>query len=293
MSCIKFPATKTELSKTVSKTNGKDYTVAIAQLIAIANQMLGQSKWSHAITNQSIDFVDCIFGDKYQVGCASIVRVQLDSGVYHESLGYSVAEGSKSSAIQRARLSSFYQAFKNTLMCFGDEITNKLNCLSSRPNSPGPDNVASSTVSKPSIGPPPSDIKVDIEPFEETIPLSQTDALMDIVDLDLICPKDQNSNTVETPKIAPMTGPRLFADKQSKVLDVRTKDNIHIPKTGHSSQVNENKIDPKTDVGNGSQTKAGTSTSIEKPKTSPVNGSGEEFKSESAKPTTVTPNPRY
>ena len=37
---------------------------------------------------------------------------------------------------------------------------------------------------------------LDLEPFTDSIPMSQTDALMDIVDLDQLFDKDQKSNAV-------------------------------------------------------------------------------------------------
>ena len=50
------------------------------------------------------DFVDYVTG-RYHAGCASIVKVQVNNGNFHEEMGYSYAEGSsKGSAIQRARL---------------------------------------------------------------------------------------------------------------------------------------------------------------------------------------------
>uniref|UniRef100_A0ABD2WZX1 Uncharacterized protein n=1 Tax=Trichogramma kaykai TaxID=54128 RepID=A0ABD2WZX1_9HYME len=205
MSCIKFPSSKTELVRTGNKEN--NYDQITAQIIAVANEEFGQKNWSHSITNQTLDFIESVNG-QYRAGCASIVKVQLKDGTFHEDIAYSFTEGStKGSAIMRARLSSFNAAFKKALTCFGNKVLDKFN---------SPSNILSVSVTKEvnnknnnkhelnsrsnSIIPPtslPVNVNVpEVIPDVDFMPLSQTDALMNSVDLDnLVATEESTGNT--------------------------------------------------------------------------------------------------
>lgn len=107
-------------------------------LLSLANQIFGEEKWSYSVTNQTLgtywdnistilvfneiywieeqdlnvysilllDFVDFVW-DIYVVGCCTFIKVQLQSGIFHEDIGYSVKEGSvKGETIHCARLVS-------------------------------------------------------------------------------------------------------------------------------------------------------------------------------------------
>ncbi|XP_015124333.1 DNA repair protein RAD52 homolog isoform X2 [Diachasma alloeum] len=127
-SCIKIPLAKQCISPE-KNSNGilKDsHTGTYNELVAIANEVFGQGNWSHAITSQTVDFVEYVLG-KYQIGCAAFVRVQLADGTFHEELGYSNAESStKGSAIYTARVSSITHGLKKALICFGGIIEDKI-----------------------------------------------------------------------------------------------------------------------------------------------------------------------
>ncbi|XP_011498892.1 PREDICTED: uncharacterized protein LOC105363020 [Ceratosolen solmsi marchali] len=194
MSCIKFPSSRNDLSKMSSKEYANDHGALYSQLIQIANEMFGLDNWSHAITNQTLDFIDYNTG-KYQVGCASIVRVQRRDGTFHEGIGYCNIEGSsKGSAIQKSRMISLNDAFKKALNCFGTEIKIKISRLSNgsscslptkNTQNESPHNKANNLTDTDNI-----------EPFKETVQISQTDAMMDMVDLDQLYNKDKKSDAI-------------------------------------------------------------------------------------------------
>ncbi|XP_043278655.1 DNA repair protein RAD52 homolog [Venturia canescens] len=126
-SCIKIPGAKSNSVSQNSSNNGitKDH-IPYEELVAIANSVFGESRWSHAVTSQTVDFVEYVMG-KYHIGCAAFVRVQLADGTFHEDMGYSNTESSiKGSAIQSARSLSITVALKKALTCFGDIIEEKI-----------------------------------------------------------------------------------------------------------------------------------------------------------------------
>ncbi|XP_023317725.1 DNA repair and recombination protein RAD52-like isoform X3 [Trichogramma pretiosum] len=215
MSCIKFPSSKTELVRTGNKEN--NYDQITAQIIAVANEEFGQKNWSHSITNQTLDFIESVNG-QYRAGCASIVKVQLKDGTFHEDIAYSFTEGStKGSAIMRARLSSFNGAFKKALTCFGNKVLDKFN---------SPPNIVSVSVTKEVNNQnnnkhelnsrsnsiiPRTNLPVNVNvpeaiPDVDFMPLSQTDALMNSVDLDNLVATEEstgnaNKKTTFIPKV--------------------------------------------------------------------------------------------
>ncbi|XP_008543855.1 DNA repair protein RAD52 homolog [Microplitis demolitor] len=129
-SCIKLPTHKTDNSpeQDISSRGHLDNDKhTYNELISIANEVFGHGKWSHAVTSQTVDFVEYVMG-KYLIGCAAFVRVQLPDGTYHEEMGYSNAESSvKGAAVYEARVSSITNALKKSLLCFGGIIETKIN----------------------------------------------------------------------------------------------------------------------------------------------------------------------
>ncbi|XP_012258707.2 DNA repair protein RAD52 homolog isoform X1 [Athalia rosae] len=141
-SCIKMPAIK-ESAKDPSSSNTReisrvpeeldtgfrDQLCTKNDLITIANETFGNNKWSHFVTNQTLDFVEYVTG-KYHVGCATFVKVQLSNGITHEDLGYSNSSGTnKGLVIFSARTSSITNALRNTLLYFGGEVAIKIRAL--------------------------------------------------------------------------------------------------------------------------------------------------------------------
>ena len=107
-----------------------------SDLISLANRIFGEEKWSHSITNQTIDFVEACMG-KYVCGCTTFVKIQLQDGPFHEDMGYCHAEGAvKGLSIQYARAGSLTEAFKKVLSCFGDTMQTEVQKLCQKlPNS--------------------------------------------------------------------------------------------------------------------------------------------------------------
>ncbi|XP_034942937.1 DNA repair protein RAD52 homolog [Chelonus insularis] len=128
-SCIKMPVSRSD-SVSDNDSNGtndpENHSTTYNDLILIANEVFGHGKWSHAVTSQTVDFVEYVMG-KYHIGCAAFVKVQLPDGTYHEEMGYSNAESSiKGSAVYSARRSSITNAFRKALLCFGGIIEEKI-----------------------------------------------------------------------------------------------------------------------------------------------------------------------
>lgn len=113
-------------SSTREPADVRDQLFTKNDLIAVANETFGHDKWSHAVTNQTLDFVEYVTG-KYYVGCAAFVKVQLSDSSYHEDMGYSNSvDTNKGLAILSARTGSITNALKNTLLCFGGDIAAKI-----------------------------------------------------------------------------------------------------------------------------------------------------------------------
>ncbi|CAL7950108.1 unnamed protein product [Xylocopa violacea] len=133
-SCIKIPSTnsKQNMQSTMlpQKFDIKDSQIIYNELISLANRIFGERKWSHSITNQTIDFVEAFMG-KYVCGCATFVKIQLHDGMFHEDMGYCHAEGAmKGLSIHSARIGSHTDAFKRVLSCFGNEVQTEIQKLS-------------------------------------------------------------------------------------------------------------------------------------------------------------------
>ncbi|KAK9298042.1 hypothetical protein QLX08_008538 [Tetragonisca angustula] len=138
-SCIKIPSTSSKqnmINTYGQKSNLKETLVLNNDLILLANQILGEGKWSHTITNQTIDFVESFMG-KYVCGCVTFVKIQLQDGTFHEDMGYCYTEEAmKGLSIHCARIGSLTDAFKKVLSCFGKVINTEIQVLSKKlPNS--------------------------------------------------------------------------------------------------------------------------------------------------------------
>lgn len=127
-SCIKIPATTSpKYSSGVSQKDAQTLLAINYELISVANRVFGSSKWSHSISHQTLDFTESFLG-KFLCGCCSYVKIQLDSGVFHEDMGYFIAEAStKPLAMQAARTGSLSNAFEKVLRCFGTLVENEVN----------------------------------------------------------------------------------------------------------------------------------------------------------------------
>ncbi|XP_069140790.1 uncharacterized protein [Argopecten irradians] len=97
------------------------------RLINLANETFGFNGWSHAVTNQTVDFVDHYNG-RFYVGVSAFVKVKLKDGVFHEDIGYGVSEGMKSKAlsIEKARKEAVTDGLKRALKSFGNSLGNCL-----------------------------------------------------------------------------------------------------------------------------------------------------------------------
>ncbi|CAD1474359.1 unnamed protein product, partial [Heterotrigona itama] len=123
------------------KLNLKETLVLNNDLILLANQILGEGKWSHTITNQTIDFIESFMG-KYVCGCVTFLKIQLQDGTFHEDMGYCYTEEAmKGLSIHCARIGSLTDAFKKVLSCFGKVVNNEIQMLPKKlPNSYMPNN---------------------------------------------------------------------------------------------------------------------------------------------------------
>ncbi|KAK0181588.1 hypothetical protein PV327_003860 [Microctonus hyperodae] len=145
-SCIKLPVLKNDNSpekenSLFNNVSDKLSLITYDELISIADNVFGTGKWSHAVTSQTIDFVEYVMG-KYHIGCAAFVRVELPDKTFHEEMGYSNAESTvKGSAVYSARASSITNALKKALLCFGGVIEKKMNEYVSKNNKRKLDNL--------------------------------------------------------------------------------------------------------------------------------------------------------
>ena len=97
------------------------------KVVGLANEVFGFNGWSHAVTNQTIDFVDHHQG-KFFVGTTATVKVSLKDGSYHEDVGYGVVEGMRSKALslEKARKEAVTDGLKRALRSFGNVMGNCL-----------------------------------------------------------------------------------------------------------------------------------------------------------------------
>ena len=66
------------------------------KVINLANEIFGFNNWSSSIVSMTTDFVDYSEETKRcSVGVTAIIRVTLRNSVWHEDVGYGVAENAK------------------------------------------------------------------------------------------------------------------------------------------------------------------------------------------------------
>ncbi|KAI4488831.1 hypothetical protein M0802_011256 [Mischocyttarus mexicanus] len=128
-SCIKIPSSKQDYKNVQSQT--KDNFPLVIQLkkikmindalLSAANEIFGEERWSYSVSNQTLDFVDSACG-VYIVGCHTLIKIQLSSGIYHEDMGYSIKEG----LIKVKVLCSFGGKIRVTAEQLSKELSNSL-----------------------------------------------------------------------------------------------------------------------------------------------------------------------
>lgn len=139
-SCIKIPSTISKQDITADgkffpKIDLKETETLYNELVLIADRTFGERKWSHVVTNQTIDFTESYMG-KYVCGCVTFLKIQLPDGVFHEDMGYCHTEATmKSVSMHCARIGSQVDAFKKVLSCFGKEIGHEIQKLSKKSKS--------------------------------------------------------------------------------------------------------------------------------------------------------------
>ncbi|XP_012277965.1 DNA repair protein RAD52 homolog [Orussus abietinus] len=206
-SCIKPPVLPVKHDETgyTSNHDVRDWASIYNDLITMANEVFGYRKWSHSVTNQSLDFTEYIMG-KYHTGCMAFVRVQLEDGTFHEDMGYSNAENTiKGMAIYCARSASITNAFKKVLLCFGGEFEERLKHLQM-------DNLKE-TSSISSIGQPPQlKKKIKLPPVAQSTPHrpnSPQGKQMDDI------PASNNPPKVPSVSVSPMKEPVKVPTKET------------------------------------------------------------------------------
>uniref|UniRef100_A0A2Z5U624 Putative DNA repair protein RAD52-like protein n=1 Tax=Reticulitermes speratus TaxID=60591 RepID=A0A2Z5U624_9NEOP len=104
------------------------YSTEHEALISLANDMFGLYTWSHTVTQQNIDYIDCD-SNKYSVGVVAFVKVELKNGIYHQDVGYGICSNSccKGYAIACARKEAAANGLRETLRSFGCDVTRKVN----------------------------------------------------------------------------------------------------------------------------------------------------------------------
>ncbi|XP_011881805.1 PREDICTED: DNA repair protein RAD52 homolog isoform X5 [Vollenhovia emeryi] len=113
----------------LEKAEPVDVSAEFRDLISAANKTFGESNWTHTVISQTLDFVEVV-GAKCYVGCASFVKVQIESGIFHQDIGYYTAgEATKGLSIHNARIGSAVNALKRALLSFGGIIERELEQL--------------------------------------------------------------------------------------------------------------------------------------------------------------------
>ncbi|KAF7384617.1 hypothetical protein HZH68_014229 [Vespula germanica] len=216
-SCIKIPNTKQD-HKTIQQYQTKEsLPLAVQQkkiirvnnaLLSLANQIFGEEKWSYSITNQTLDFVDSAWGI-YIVGCYTLIKIQLHSGIFHEDMGYSVKEGSvKGEAIHCARLASYNNALIKVLCSFGGKIKIETEQLAKELSN-------SLTLSKNKLSPPVSHDINETKEKEETVVENTNNPLCQMPEVSKSNINNISSNNDESCMKNQLTSkPNIVADQE-------------------------------------------------------------------------------
>ncbi|KAF9446011.1 Rad52/22 double-strand break repair protein [Macrolepiota fuliginosa MF-IS2] len=98
------------------------------KIINLANEVFGFNGWSSNLVNVTTDFVDRNESGRYNVGVTAVVRVTLRDGVYHEDVGYGMAENSssKGQALDKCKKEAVTDGLKRALRNFGNLMGNCL-----------------------------------------------------------------------------------------------------------------------------------------------------------------------
>ncbi|GJJ14845.1 hypothetical protein Clacol_009113 [Clathrus columnatus] len=99
------------------------------KIINLANQVFGFNGWSSNICSVSVDYLDPVDdGKRWNCGVSAVVRVTLSGGVYHEDIGYGVAENikGKGTALDKCKKEAVTDGIKRTLRNFGNLLGNCL-----------------------------------------------------------------------------------------------------------------------------------------------------------------------
>ncbi|XP_071642269.1 uncharacterized protein [Temnothorax longispinosus] len=119
-----------EQVKTFAAAEPMNLATDFFDLISAANKVFGEGKWNHTVVSQTLNFDDEIkIGASriYRTGCVSFVKVQLESGNFHEDVGYFDAEALKEGlSLKNARIGSAVNALKRVLLSFGDKVEREL-----------------------------------------------------------------------------------------------------------------------------------------------------------------------
>lgn len=105
-----------------------EYSPEHEALVSLANETFGLHSWSHSVTHQIIDYIDCN-SDKYSVGVAAFVKVELKNGIQHQDVGYGICKDScsKGYAIAHARKEATTNGLREALRSFGCHCSGKVN----------------------------------------------------------------------------------------------------------------------------------------------------------------------
>ncbi|XP_015124645.1 DNA repair and recombination protein rti1-like, partial [Diachasma alloeum] len=96
----------------------KNYTDIYASLIYTADDAFKKIGWSHNLMEQKIDFEETK-GDKFNVGCSTVIKIGLKDGRQHSDFGYYESnEKTRGEALFRARMISTINAFRKILWYF-------------------------------------------------------------------------------------------------------------------------------------------------------------------------------
>ncbi|KAF8155767.1 recombination protein Rad52 [Crassisporium funariophilum] len=99
------------------------------KIINLANEVFGFNGWSSSIVSLTTDFVDYTEESRrYNIGVTAIVRVTLRDGVFHEDIGYGMAENvkGKGQALDKCKKEAVTDGIKRALRNFGNLLGNCL-----------------------------------------------------------------------------------------------------------------------------------------------------------------------
>ncbi|KAF9010076.1 Rad52/22 family double-strand break repair protein-domain-containing protein [Cyathus striatus] len=99
------------------------------KIINLANEVFGFNGWSSSIVSMTTDYIDYNEESRrYNVGVTAVIKVTLRDGVFHEDLGYGLADNSKSkgTALDKCKKEAVTDGLKRALRNFGNLLGNCL-----------------------------------------------------------------------------------------------------------------------------------------------------------------------